>query len=205
MPDSYRTLGQAARAEIKVKGSRFIGEAMGVEDAEAAEIAIAAIRKREHAATHHCVAYRLGPAGEAVRYHDDGEPSGTAGLPLLRQIEARDLTDTLVVVTRYYGGTKLGTGGLARAYAAAAAEALDAARVEEVTLRHCLRLRFGYEDISPAMHTLGLFDAEILATHYSEETELVVGVRRSQTDAFIEAFVNALGGRGTAVRDDLGD
>src|SRR5690606_11612852 len=125
--DTYRVVAGTARAELREKGSRFIAEVFPVETEEEAAAAIEAVRRREHAATHHCTAYRLGPEGELFRASDDGEPSGTAGLPILRQIEARGLTNTLVVVTRYFGGTKLGRGGLIRAYGEAAARALDLA------------------------------------------------------------------------------
>ena len=198
MADSYQTLAGEAEAELKVKGSRFLAAACAVRDEAAAEAAIRAVRKKAYDATHHCTAYRLGPDGDVFRYNDDGEPSGTAGLPILRQIEARGLTDTLVVVTRYYGGTKLGMGGLARAYGDAAAEALAAAPVVEKVLRTPVRVRFGYDDTSPALHTVGRFDAEIRDTRYSDVTELVVAVRRSQADAFVAAFTEALGGRGEA-------
>lgn len=205
MDDTYYTLGEDARAEIKVKGSRFIAEARRVEGVEEAEAEIAAIRKRAYTATHHCTAYRIGPTGQFFRYNDDGEPSGTAGAPILRQIDARHLTNTLVVVTRYFGGTKLGTGGLLRAYGEAAALVLDAAPVEERILRDRIRLRFGYDDTSPALHVINQFDAEILDTRYTEATEIVVGVRRSEVEPFVEAFVNALGGRGTVEREQGGE
>ncbi len=200
MNDTYLALRAPAQAELKVKGSRFLAEALPVETVEAAEAEIEAVRRREHSATHHCTAYRIGPAAAIFRSHDDGEPSGTAGAPILRQIEARRLTDTLVVVTRYFGGTKLGTGGLLRAYGEAASLALNAAPVEARTIRERLRLRFAYPDTSPALHTLNRFDAEIQATHYSEQTELFVGVRRSQVTPFLGAFADALAGRGTAER-----
>jgi uncharacterized YigZ family protein len=193
-------LRKGGEAEIKVKGSRFLAEALPAADEDAAEAAIAAIRKREYNATHHCTAYRIGPAADLFRFNDDGEPSGTAGQPILRQIEARDLTNTLVVVTRYYGGTKLGTGGLIRAYGEAASLALDAASVQQCILRERLRLRFGYDDTSPAMHTISQFDAEIQETHYSDATEIVVGVRRSQVEGFLNTYTNALGGRGEIAR-----
>ena len=202
MEDMYLTLRKGAEAEIKVKGSRFLAEALAVADEDAAEEAIAAIRKREYNATHHCTAYRIGPAATLFRFNDDGEPSGTAGQPILRQIEGRDLTNTLVVVTRYYGGTKLGTGGLIRAYGEAASLALDAAPVQQCILREQLRLRFDYADTSPAMHTISQFDAEIQETNYSDATEIIVGVRCSEVEGFLEMFINALGGRGEAVRLD---
>ena len=203
MIDTYFTLSDYARTEIKVKGSRFIAEAIRVQRVEEADAEIAAIRKRDYNATHHCSAYRIGPT--LFRYHDDGEPSGTAGAPILRQIDARHLTYTLVVVTRYYGGTKLGTGGLLRAYGDAAAQVLDAASVEERILRDRIRLRFSYDDTSPAMHTISQRDAQILETQYTEETEILVGVRRSEVESFIDTFVNALGGRGVAERVNGGE
>ncbi|GIV61879.1 MAG: hypothetical protein KatS3mg044_0745 [Rhodothermaceae bacterium] len=194
--DVYRVLRRPARAEIKVKGSRFIAEAFPVEtEAEATE-ALASVRRREHAATHHCSAYRVGRDGALFRFDDDGEPSGTAGQPILRQIDARGLTNTLVVVTRYFGGTKLGTGGLIRAYGDAASEVLDAAGVEERVRRSTVYLRFAYPDTSPAMHVIGRYDAQVVRHHYGEATELWVAVRCSEVEAFRAAFVEALAGRG---------
>lgn len=198
--DTYRALATHGAAELKIKGSRFLAEAHPVETAEAAETAIDAIRRREYAATHHCTAYRVGQGGDVFRFNDDGEPAGTAGPPILRQIDGRDLTQTLVVVTRYYGGTKLGTGGLIRAYGDAAAAALENGTVAEHIIRVPVRVRFRYDDTSPAMHTINSFDAEIAASHYSEETELVLALRRSQVDAFLSAFTNNLSGRGEAGR-----
>ncbi|HLT47454.1 MAG TPA: YigZ family protein [Rubricoccaceae bacterium] len=196
--DRYLTLAAPARAEPpKTKGSRFIGEAFPAEDEAAVAERLDAVRRREHAATHHCWAWRRAPDGADWRYSDDGEPSGTAGLPILREIEGRRLAGVLVVVTRYYGGTKLGTGGLARAYAEAAALVLDAAPKTEVVVRVPVRLHFAFADTSPAMRTVERFDAEVAETAYSAEgTELLVRVRASQAAALADAFVEALGGRG---------
>lgn len=197
MPDDrYRTLQKEASALLKIKGSRFIAEAFVAETMDAAEAQWAAVRNREHGATHHCMAYRMGPAGDTIRYTDDGEPKGTAGLPILRKIEGRGLTNTLVVVTRYYGGTKLGTGGLSRAYG----ESADAALAKGGACTHIMRtpvmVRFSYADTSPAMHTIGQFDTVILDMQYGAQTTLVVGVRRSEVSAFGAAFTEALRGRG---------
>ena len=202
MQDTYRTLESGGRVEMKVVDSRFIGEALPVASKRAAEDAIAAIRIREPKATHHCTAYRLGARGDTFRYDDDGEPSGTAGPPILRQIDAEELTNTLVVVTRYYGGTKLGTGGLMRAYGDAASEALDAASIIERILRVPVRLRFAYDDTAPAEHVLRQFDTTIARQDYTEVTELTVRVRRSEKDAFEAAFTNALGGRGEILPEE---
>lgn len=201
MTDTFRTLAALAHVEPpKTKGSRFLAEAAPVRTEAAAADRLATVRRREHAATHHVWALRLGADGALARSSDDGEPSGSSGPPVLREIEGRDLTDVLVVVTRYYGGTKLGVGGLMRAYAEAAGAALDAARVREVVVRVPVRLRFAFADTSPAMRLLDLFDAEVAGqTHSASGTELALRVRRSEAGALREAFVEATSGRGEVV------
>ncbi|MES3628973.1 MAG: IMPACT family protein [Longimonas sp.] len=199
MVDSYRTLRKAVHTELKRKGSRFIAEAYPVEDAAAADAQIESVRAREHQATHHCTAYRVGPTGDTFRYDDDGEPSGTAGPPILQQIDARDLTNTLVVVTRYYGGTKLGTGGLIRAYGDAASGALDAAATKETVIRVPVAVTFQYDDTIPAEQVLRQFDTARLNESYTDVTHWVIGLRPSRVDDFVEAMTNALGGRATIV------
>lgn len=201
--DTYRTIGSESRYEITVKASRFIGEAAPVESVDAALEYLKSIRKREYNASHHCFAYRIGHAAEDFRYSDDGEPNGTGGPPILRHIDGRELTNIVVVVTRYYGGTNLGTGGLIRAYGDAAAGALDAARIVTKILRERVSLTFQYEDTSPAMHTIGQFDAPIRDTNYSEETEIIVDIRRSETEALEAMFTSALAGRGVVRRLDI--
>lgn len=198
LSDTYLSIVGREVREIREKGSRFIAEAMPVKTPDQVPMEVEAIRKREFKATHHCYAFRLAPDGARFGYSDAREPVGTAGPPILRQIEGRGLVDTLVVVTRYFGGTKLGTGGLIRAYGDAAAEALNACPVAEHVMRVALRLSFDYSDTSPVMHVLSRFDTEIRDTRYTAGTELTVGVRRSQVDAFQDAFREALGGRGAA-------
>lgn len=200
MSDSHLILDRPGRADIKVKGSRFIGEALPVDSVVAAEAALQTIRKREYDATHHCSAWRIDPEGTEFRYSDDGEPSNSAGMPIFRQIEGRELFGTIVVVTRYYGGTKLGTGGLIRAYGEAASLALDEARYCEVIPRTRLTMRFTYDDTSPAMHLIGQYDALIAETRYSEDTAIDVDVRQKEVAAFEAAFVEALSGRGSLER-----
>lgn len=196
MPDSHLVLDQPGRAEIKVKGSRFIGEAVPVNSVEDAESVLRTIRKREYDATHHCSAWRIDAEGSEFRYSDDGEPSNSAGMPIFRQIECRDLFGTIVVVTRYYGGTKLGTGGLIRAYGEAASLALDDSRVREVIPRTRLTIRFSYDDTSPAMHLISQYDTVMADTRYSEQTEIDVDVRDTDVVAFKSSFTEALSGRG---------
>ncbi|MFB6229818.1 MAG: YigZ family protein [Salinibacter sp.] len=200
MSDTYRTLATSARAERTVDGSRFLVDAKPAGSRAAVQAQIETIREREPSATHHCSAYRLGQDGDDFRYDDDGEPSGTAGQPILRQIDARELTNTLVVVTRYFGGTELGTGGLARAYGDAAAMALDRASIVERVVRIPVRLRFDYDDTSPAQRVLQQFDTEVQDSEYTDVTTLTVGVRQSEVDAFVDAFTNALSDRGDVLR-----
>jgi uncharacterized YigZ family protein len=199
MADSYRTIAAPTRATFKEEGSRFLAEAAPVTSRAAVEEWRQAVREREHKATHHCSAYRLGPGGDDFHYDDDGEPSGTAGPPILRQIDGRDLTNILVVVTRYYGGTELGTGGLVRAYGDAAAAALDRASIVDRVVRTPVRLRFDYDDTTPARQVVRQFDASVEASDYTDVTEWTVGVRASQVDAFVEAFTDALSARGTVL------
>ena len=198
MGDSYLQPAETTTAELKEKGSRFIGEVFLVLTEKNALELIAQVRKREYAATHHCWAYQLWEE-KAFRYQDDGEPGGSAGQPILRQIQAVNLYNTLVVVTRYYGGTKLGIGGLARAYGGAAKNVLQKVKYQQVIERDWFRIRFAYQDTSLAMHVLSGFDIEEGSRDYSEVTEMRIGVRRSEKEAFVARFEDVLRGRGKVI------
>lgn len=200
MSDTYRTVEAPGTASLTVDGSRFLAVAAGVTDRDDVEARVRAVREREHKATHHCLAYRLGPEGDPARYDDDGEPSGTAGAPILRRIDGRGLTNTLVVVTRHFGGTELGTGGLARAYGDAADAALDRAAIGERVVRTPVRLRFAYDDTAPAEAVVRRFDAVVQDRDYTAVTTWTVGVRASQVEAFTAAFTDALSDRGEVLR-----
>lgn len=134
MTPQYKTLTDSAEAEIIVRRSRFIAIARRVDSDETAVKEIAAIRKEYYDATHVCYAYVADTDARTIRFSDDGEPSGTAGAPILEALKTRDLRQTLLAVVRYFGGTKLGTGGLKRAYADAAALCLDGAEICEYEL-----------------------------------------------------------------------
>jgi len=206
-PDRYLALAAPASAEPpRTKGSRFIGEAFPATSEGAIAALVDDVRRREHAATHWCWAARLGPPGASgdgawPRYSDDGEPSGSAGLPILREIDRRGLSDTLVIVTRYYGGTKLGTGGLARAYGEAGGMALDAASAEVRVIREALTLHFGYDDTAAALRVARRHDAEFGAPAYDGAgATLAVRVPRSLAAELASAFVDATSGRGRVER-----
>ena len=129
--DSYLTIAAPAEASSRERSSKFLAYAYPVQQEEQIREILDGLRKKYYDATHHCYAWRLGPGGAAFRANDDGEPSGTAGKPILGQLLSNNLTDCLIVVVRYFGGTKLGVPGLIAAYRESAAEAIAAARIVE--------------------------------------------------------------------------
>lgn len=194
--DTYREIEDDAFAEIKIKGSRFIGAVLYAGDEAQAQSRLREVRKREYNATHNCWAYRLGQTADHFRYSDDGEPSGSAGLPIMKKIDGLAVTNLLVVVTRYYGGTKLGVGGLSRAYGEAAETALTACKIVTRIVREHIDVTFDYADTSPAMHTIEQFDVNIVNSVYGDATTLTLAVRQSEITRFKASFVENLAGRG---------
>ena len=142
--DTYRSIAARSEGLYKDNGSRFLAFACPVETEEEVKEIVDALRKEYHDARHHCFAYRLGLDGARWRANDDGEPSGSAGRPILGQIDSAGLSDVLVVVVRYFGGVKLGIPGLIRAYKTATQEALAAAQAVEKTAARRFRITFDY-------------------------------------------------------------
>lgn len=197
MNDSYFTIAQAARAEIKVKGSRFIGEAALVTDAAGAKKYLESVRKREYEATHHCYARRLGIAGDIeFKYSDDGEPNGSAGKPIYDCIAGRELTSIIVVVTRYYGGTKLGTGGLARAYSEAALRSLEKAGKKTNYITDSIQLTIEFSFYDQILKVIEKLNAQQTESDFSEKVSLTVLIRKSLTEQFVRELTDI--SRGTA-------
>ena len=199
----FRTIERPVRHEPdKIKGSRHIATVEPLRDVDGVDQVLDRVRKEMHDARHHAWAWRLGTGNSgSFRYSDDGEPSGSAGKPILAQIDGRELTDVMVVVTRYFGGTRLGVGGLVRAYGGAAAEALDLAGVREVVLRHRVSVTHGYEDsgaVASALHGLRL---EPLESEYGEEVRLILGLEAGQVESTLASLREATGGR---ARVDVG-
>jgi len=196
--DTYLTIGEESRSEIKVRGSRFIGESYLVESVEAAGAKLDAVRKREFQATHHCYAYVVGlPGNQQYKYSDDGEPGGTAGRPIYDNIVGRGLTCGLVVVTRYFGGTKLGAGGLARAYSDTARAVLELSGVKTVyiTQRFKCDLDFSlYDTWLRELHKLG---ATVVDSKFAERVALTLEIRVSLADRLAAAFGQLTSGKGS--------
>ena len=182
MDDEYITLRDTARTELKVQGSRFIALARPVLGKDDALQAVNTARSEFYDASHHCFAYRLGTDDSQFRYNDDGEPSGSAGKPILAAIDRGGLTNVIVVVTRYFGGTKLGVGGLVRAYGGAAELALDAAGRMRKYATGRLEIAFPHALISNVMHVIAKTGAGIADTFYDEEVHMVLEIRRSKLE-----------------------
>ncbi len=191
-----RTLARPLRHEPpKVKGSRFIASAAPVATAAVAMAFVEARREEFRGATHNCFAWRLGIGQDQMRAGDDGEPSGTAGRPILREIDGRRLTDVAVVVTRYFGGTKLGTGGLIRAYGGAAAAALGLAEVVERPVVETLQLEFDYQSSGAIQGVLAAFGLEPAGADYGAEVRMAVAVPIEDADRLRLALRDATRGR----------
>jgi len=194
MTDEYRTIETESLAETKVQGSRFIARSIPAMSKEQAEGILQQIRKQYHDASHHCYAYRVGTSGDLFRYNDDGEPSGTAGKPILAAIDRCELTNLVVVVTRYFGGTKLGTGGLVRAYGGAALEVLRRAEIVTKYETEPLVASFPHSQIGNVMQLVSRTGTEIKDTEYDEEVHLHLKVRKSLKESLVSELINSTGG-----------
>ncbi len=196
MEDRYYTIDHPAQHELKVKGSRFIGECALVTTTDDALGFLESIRKREHAATHHCYAYRVGLFDDIVfKYSDDGEPSGTAGRPIYDVICGHELEQCIIVVTRYFGGTKLGTGGLVRAYSETAQGVLyQAGRKEQyLTEQYRVEIDFSlYDSFNRIMHS---HHARQLDAKYAEHVTIDYEIRLSKAEAMNAAIVQLSNGK----------
>lgn len=199
MNDEFRTIKSSVRVETKVLGSRFMATALPVTTKVGAEQFIAGTRKEFRDATHNCFAYRIGTDGRDFRFNDDGEPGGSAGKPILFAIDKFELTDVAVVVTRYFGGTKLGVGGLARAYGGAAEQVLAKAEILTRYITQALEATFPHSQISNVMHVVSTFGAKILDTQYDEDVHMMVEVRCARVEELKGALINTTGGRAAII------
>ena len=206
IPDSYLTLKEPASAKLKVKGSLFIGHVVSVKNCEEAEAFIRNISKEYHDASHNCYAFRFGIGDKTLfRHHDAGEPSGTAGKPILNAIESRNLTDIVCVITRYFGGTKLGTGGLARSYNRCSGKTLDACKKVKVYITVLKKISFPYDLTGTVMSLISNYNCQIVKTKYGPDTVLEIMIRISKTEEFERALLNASSGRVTISGEEVAD
>lgn len=195
-PDFYQTIVQECTFEFKEKGSKFIGHVFPVHSRERAENKIEMLNKEYYNASHNCFAYIIGIAeNEISRFNDDGEPAGTAGKPILQSIKGKNLTNICIVVTRYFGGTKLGTGGLIRAYSKAASEALKFATIKKVYLNKKILLEFHYDLTGIVSRVVDKHHGEILQRDYKKNVKLLVEIRESLVDVFIDQILENTAGK----------
>ncbi|GGK65461.1 YigZ family protein [Rufibacter glacialis] len=175
--DTYRTIAGPTEGLYKEKGSKFIAKAYPVRSEEEVKEILQALRKEYFDARHHCYAYLLGADKATYRANDDGEPNHSAGDPILGQIRSAELSNVLVVVIRYFGGTKLGVGGLIYAYKTATAEALALAEVEERHETTFITVQFGYEQMNEVMKVVKDFDLPVRQQDFNVDCRLTVEVR----------------------------
>jgi uncharacterized YigZ family protein len=193
MSDIYKTISSPAEGIYKEKGSKFLSFAIPVKTAEEIKEIIKEYRKQYYDARHVCYAYMLGAEHKDFRANDDGEPSGTAGRPILGQINSRELTDVLVIVVRYFGGVLLGTGGLVVAYKEATADALNQAEIIEKTVDELISVRFDYLLMNDVMRIVKDTGAQITEQTFGNNCCLVLTVRKQDSE-LIKAKLNKIPG-----------
>lgn len=201
MFDLFRTIEAPAEGIYKEKGSRFLAFAYPIHQEDHLKDHLGILKKEYHDARHHCYAWRLGPDKKRYRVNDDGEPSGTAGKPIYGQILSRDLTDILLVVVRYFGGTKLGVSGLIRAYRSAASQALDQSRIIECKVKDRLRLEFSYGKINTVMKMVKDNHLDIEDQQFDMECSLVLLSWTRNTKRLLDTFSKISGCRITQIEN----
>lgn len=182
IPDYYYTIEQPSVAEFKDRGSKFIAFAFPVSDVNDFKEKLAIVKKEHPKATHHCFAYRIGLDGTTYRVSDDGEPSGSAGRPILGQIDSRQATNVLIIVARYFGGTLLGVPGLINAYKTAAALALQVTRLVQKPVLIHYHLQFDYTQMNDVMTISKQFDCSVSKQEMHLFCSLQIGIPKNRLD-----------------------
>ncbi len=187
----YKTIGQPIENTLlKEKGSKFIGFAFPVTGEAELKQALEKVRSEHPKATHHCYAFRMGISGENYRANDDGEPSGSAGLPIFNQLLANDLTNILVIVVRYYGGTKLGVSGLVKAYKESAKMTLEEADIVTKELETEIEIRFNFNQQNTIFTLLSKFSGKIISFDSQERAVISARIKSKDKENILEALTN---------------
>ena len=186
--DCYKSIAAPSKGIFKDKGSKFLAFAYPVESEEEAKAIISNLKREYFDARHHCYAWRLGLLGDRWRANDDGEPSSTAGKPILGQIVSNGLSDILIVVVRYFGGTLLGTSGLINAYKSASADAIAAAKVAEKIATARYRINFDYAQMNAVMKIMKDFHLPVELPSFGDECTLETSVPLSAETQFTESM-----------------
>ena len=192
MTDTYKTLASESTGEFKDRGSKFIAYATPLSIETDFTNLLEKIKKEHPKARHHCYAWRLGMAGNRYRANDDGEPSGTAGRPILGQIDSLGLTNVGIVVVRYFGGTLLGTSGLIAAYRESAAESLKNGVIVDKIVEDIFEIQFEYDKMPDVMNAVKRLNINILEQKFDEKGTLLVSIRQSEVTNKKWAFYAAI-------------
>ena len=182
MTDEYRTIANSAEGYYTDKRSKFLAFIHHVENVDEIKDILAAYRKKYYDARHVCYAYMLGAERKDFRANDDGEPSSTAGKPILGQINSNELTDVLIVVVRYYGGVNLGTSGLIVAYREAAADAISHAKIETRQVEETVVYTFAYPAMNDVMRIVKEMQPRIVEQTFDNTCKIVLGIRKSEAE-----------------------
>lgn len=186
--DTYKTIRSVSKGICREKGSRFLAFAIPVSSQDEIKPILENYRKEYHDARHHCFAYMIGYDKSIWRSNDDGEPSGTAGKPIMGQINSYDLTNILIIVVRYFGGTLLGVSGLIAAYRSAAAEAIASAEIIECTVREYYRLSFPYTSMNDVMKVIKEENLVQSEQQFEIDCNIKIGIRLSAKDQTLRRF-----------------
>lgn len=186
--DSYNIPSNASQGIYKAKGSKFVAYAFPVFSEDEIKKHLEKVRKKEYTARHYCYAYTLHPDKSLWRANDDGEPTNTAGKPILGQIQSKDLTNILIVVVRYFGGVKLGVGGLIAAYKTAAGEALTNMTIEKRFVKEVYEVSFRYAQMNEVMRIVKEKALEVINQDFQIECKLVFAIRKSKAKIVMDSF-----------------
>jgi uncharacterized YigZ family protein len=188
MTNKYKTIQSVSQGLFREKGSRFISIAIPVKSADEVKSHLDEYKKKYHDARHHCYSYVLGPDRNIWRVNDDGEPSGTAGKPIMGQINSFELTNILIIVVRYFGGTLLGTSGLINAYRSSAMDAIVNSKIIELSVNVYYKVEFPYSLMNKVMKIIKDEDLNQTSQEFGLDSSLIIGLRESRKDAIIKKF-----------------
>ena len=186
--DTYKTIASTSTGEFRDKGSKFIAYTTPLSSKADFPLFLEKIKKEHPKASHHCYAWRMGMDGNSYRANDDGEPSGTAGRPILGQIDSFGLTNVGVVVVRYFGGTLLGTSGLIAAYKESTAEAFRQAEIIDKIIEDIFEIRFEYDKMPDVMNALKRLNIRVLSQQFNENGVINISIRQSESEHTILYF-----------------
>ena len=187
-PHFYSTIEKSAIAEFKDRGSKFLAYSYPVESVDACKKIIAGLKKEHPKAVHFCVAYRIGVEGNLFRASDDGEPAGSAGRPILGQIDSKELTNLMVVVVRYFGGTLLGVPGLINAYKTASALALQLAPIVQKPIELQYELNFDYHQMNEVMMIVKQYNCSVAEQAAQLFVQLKIGIPKARLEEALNKF-----------------